>query len=113
WVRGEDSKASHDLSDWIGHGALRLSVAALTGRPWASSEPQAARDSAPHRPLDQGGHWGRGLEGATRASYIWSHVWTCSALNRLLGNQDQAEVRRGLSGAEHSGLVERVPDRSD
>jgi putative SOS response-associated peptidase YedK len=41
------------------------------------------------------------------------HVWTCSALNRLLGNKDQAEVRPGISGAEHPGVLERVPDRSN
>jgi putative SOS response-associated peptidase YedK len=40
-------------------------------------------------------------------------VWTRSTLNRLLGNQDQAEVRFGLSGAEYSGVMERLPDRSD
>jgi hypothetical protein len=46
------------------------------------------------------------------APHITRHVWS-SALIRLLGNQDQAEVRPGLSGAEHSGVMERVSDRSD
>src|SRR5207244_12749202 len=48
----------------------------------------------------------------TRLLY-YAHVWTCSALDRLLGDQDQVEVRSGSSRAECSGVVERVPDRSD
>src|SRR4051794_7763329 len=45
------------------------------------------------------------------ASY--ADLWTRPALDRLLGNQDQAEVRPGSSRAEYSGVVERVRDRSD
>jgi hypothetical protein len=47
---------------------------------------------------------------AKRTPSIARHVWTCPALDRLLGNQNQAEVRTGLPGAEHSGIMERVPD---
>ena len=36
-----------------------------------------------------------------------------SALDGLFGNQDQAQVRPGLPGAEYSGVMERVPNRSD
>jgi hypothetical protein len=53
------------------------------------------------------------LDSGEHAPYTWSHVWTCSALDRLLGDEDQAEVRPGLPGAEHSGVVERVPDGPD
>src|SRR4051812_1313002 len=55
----------------------------------------------------------RRLAGCNRAPTSQGNVWTRSALNRLLGDEDQAEVRPGLSGAERSGVMERVPDRSD
>ena len=51
---------------------------------------------------------GHAFEQGVAAPYIISHVWTCSALNRLLGNQDQAEVRPGLPRAEHSGGKYRI-----
>jgi hypothetical protein len=48
-----------------------------------------------------------------QAELGWLQLRSDSALNRLLGDEDQAEVRSGLAGAEHSGFMEHVPDRSD
>ena len=103
-VRGENPEVRYDPPDWIGHRALLVYL--LTGYLWGRFRPLGAWGPR----LLRRGRCNGGFEVGEWHPYICSHVWTWSAFNRLLGNQDQAEVRLGLSGAEHSGIVECVPD---
>ena len=40
-------------------------------------------------------------------------MWSRPSRNRIFPCQDQVEIRSGISRPQHSGLMERVSDRSD
>ena len=87
--------------------ALEAVAEAETAEVAGAERPEFRDLPAPHLPCGPASAYIRRLpdgalgSGQTRFLHC-AYVWTCSALDRLFRNSDQAEVRLGLSGAERS-----------